>query len=100
MSQETATINKSKTKIQEPNEWRVVLVNDEVTPMDFVVAILMGIFNHDIDSANEIMMAVHNTGSGIAGIYTHDIAETKAAEATMIAEENDFPLVVKIEEIL
>ena len=100
MSQETATINKSKTKIQEPNEWRVVLVNDDVTPMDFVVAILMGIFNHDIDSANEIMMAVHNTGSGIAGIYTHDIAETKAAEATMIAEENDFPLVVKIEEIL
>lgn len=96
---ETATISKTKTKIKEPSEWKVVLVNDDVTPMDFVTAVLMEIFNHSLSSAEDIMMSVHTSGSGIAGIYTHDIAETKATETTNWARENEFPLVVKLEEI-
>ena len=99
MSSDTTTINKTKIKIKEPSEWRVVLVNDDTTPMDFVTAVLMEIFNHSLESAEEIMMLVHKSGSGIAGIYTHDIAETKATETTNWARENEFPLVVKIEEI-
>lgn len=89
---------KVKVKIPEPKQWKVILLNDDATPMDFVVSILMNIFKHDMTSANHIMMQVHETGSGIAGVYSFEIAESKATEATNNARENNFPLQIKLEE--
>ena len=66
--------------------------------MDFVVGILMEIFHHTDVTARDIMITVHETGSGIAGIYSFEIAEAKAVEATTVARANGFPLQIKLEE--
>jgi ATP-dependent Clp protease adaptor protein ClpS len=89
---------KIKVKITEPKRWKVILLNDDATPMEFVIDILVEIFKHNPDSANHIMMQVHETGSGIAGIYSFEIAEAKAVEATNQARTNGHPLQIKLEE--
>lgn len=89
---------KIKQKIQEPKRWKVVLLNDDTTPMDFVVGILTEIFKHTQETAKEITLEIHNNGSGIAGIYSFEIAEAKAVEATQLARSNGFPLQIKMEE--
>jgi ATP-dependent Clp protease adaptor protein ClpS len=89
---------KIKVRITEPKRWKVILLNDDATPMDFVIEILVEIFKHNLDSANHIMMQVHETGSGIAGIYSFEIAEAKAVEATNQARTNGHPLQIKLEE--
>lgn len=89
---------KIKVTITEPKQWKVILLNDDSTPMDFVVGILVEIFKHNLDSANGVMMQVHETGSGIAGIYSFEIGEAKAVEATNQARTNGFPLQIKLEE--
>ena len=89
---------KIKVKISEPNRWKVILLNDDSTPMEFVVSILVEIFRHTPDTAKEIMIQVHETGSGIAGLYSFEIAEAKAVEATNLARTNGFPLQIKLEE--
>jgi ATP-dependent Clp protease adaptor protein ClpS len=90
--------DKIKQKIQEPKRWKVVLINDDTTPMDFVVEILTGIFKHTQETAKDITLEIHNTGSGIAGVYSFEIAEVKAVEATNLARGNGFPLQIKMEE--
>lgn len=89
---------KIKQKIQEPKRWKVVLLNDDTTPMDFVIGILTEIFKHSQETAKEITLEIHNNGSGIAGVYNFEIAEAKAVEATQLARSNGFPLQVKMEE--
>jgi ATP-dependent Clp protease adaptor protein ClpS len=89
---------KIKIKTQMPKRWKVILVNDDSTPMDFVISVLMDIFKHTEDSARDIMLQVHETGSGVAGIYSFEIAEAKAVEATSTARTNGFPLQIKLEE--
>lgn len=89
---------KIKQKVQEPKRWKVVLLNDDTTPMDFVVGILTEIFKHSQETAKEITLEIHNNGSGIAGIYSFEIAEAKAVEATQLARSNGFPLQIKMEE--
>lgn len=89
---------KIKIKVSEPKNWKVILLNDDSTPMEFVIAILMDIFKHGHDSASDIMMQVHETGSGIAGVYSFEIAEAKAVEATQLARTNGHPLQIKLEE--
>lgn len=89
---------KIKQKIQEPKRWKVLLLNDETTPMDFVVGILTDIFKHTQETAKGITIEVHNTGSGIAGVYSFEIAEAKAVESTQLARSNGFPLQIKMEE--
>lgn len=89
---------KIKQKIQEPKRWKVVLLNDDTTPMDFVVGILTEIFKHSQETAKNVTMEIHNTGSGIAGVYSFEIAEVKAVEATQLARANGFPLQIKMEE--
>jgi ATP-dependent Clp protease adaptor protein ClpS len=89
---------KIKIKAQEPKRWKVILLNDDATPMEFVIGILIEIFKHTPDTANDIMLQVHETGSGIAGIYSFEIAEAKAVEATTQARENGYPLQIKLEE--
>jgi len=89
---------KIKVVISEPKRWKVILLNDDSTPMDFVVSILMEIFKHNSDTAHHVMAEVHETGSGIAGVYSFEIAEAKAVEATNQARTNNHPLQLKLEE--
>ena len=89
---------KIKVKISEPKNWKVILLNDDSTPMEFVVSLLVEIFKHTPDTAKDIMIQVHETGSGIAGVYSFEIAEAKAVEATHQARTNGFPLQIKLEE--
>ncbi len=89
---------KIKTTVQEPKRWKVIILNDDSTPMDFVISILVEIFKHNTDTAKNIMLEVHETGSGIAGIFSFEIAEVKAVEATNQARQNSFPLQIKLEE--
>ena len=89
---------KVKQKIKEPNDWKVIMLNDDHTPMDFVVGLLTEIFKHTPTTAQEVMLQIHNEGSGIAGVYTFEIAESKSVEATSIARSNGFPLQIKLEE--
>lgn len=89
---------KIKQQIQEPKRWKVVFLNDEVTPMDFVIGLLTETFKHSQETAKEITLEIHNNGSGIAGVYSFEIAEAKAVEATQLARGNGFPLQIKMEE--
>jgi ATP-dependent Clp protease adaptor protein ClpS len=89
---------KIKVIIQEPKQWKVIFLNDNSTPIEFVMQLLTQIFKHTEITAKDITMQVHETGSGIAGIYSFEIAEAKAVEATSLARANGFPLQVKLEE--
>ena len=89
---------KIKQKVSEPKRWKVLLLNDDLTPMDFVISLLTEIFKHTQERAKEITIEVHNEGSGIAGVYSFEIAEAKAVESTNLARSNGFPLQVKMEE--
>jgi ATP-dependent Clp protease adaptor protein ClpS len=85
------------TKLQPPSLWKVVFHNDDFTPMDLVIDLLKNIFRHTETSAKEITLEIHNTGAGIAGLYTYEIAEQKSIDATSIARENGAPLKITIE---
>ena len=89
---------KIKIKATEPKRWKVILINDDSTPMEFVISILMEIFKHTSSAASDIMLQVHETGSGVAGIYSFEIAEAKAVEATNQARTAGHPLQIKLEE--
>jgi len=89
---------KIKVTITEPKLWKVIILNDDTTPMEFVISILVEVFRHTQQSAADIMMQVHQTGSGIAGVYTFEIAEAKAVEATNQSRTNGYPLQIKLEE--
>ena len=72
--------------------YRVLLLNDDYTTMEFVVQILMLVFKKPIEEATRIMLNVHRKGVGVCGVYTHDIAETKVETVHALARENEFPL--------
>ena len=98
MSTEVEISEKIKITVSEPKRWKVILLNDDTTPMEFVINILVDVFRHTTETAHEIMLQVHETGSGVAGIYSFEIAEAKAVEATNQARTNNFPLQLKLEE--
>ena len=89
---------KIKITASEPKNWKVIFLNDDTTPMQFVVSVLIDIFRHTAESAEDITVQVHETGSGVAGIYSFEIAEAKAVESTNLARANGFPLQIKLEE--
>jgi len=93
----TLTESQPDTKIQRPHMWRVLLHNDDYTTQDFVVWVLETIFNKELSEAFDIMMSVHRTGMGIAGVYTYDVAQTKVKTTRQLAEEHEFPLLVTME---
>jgi ATP-dependent Clp protease adaptor protein ClpS len=90
--------DKIKLDLQEPKLWKVVLLNDDKTPMEFVIDVLTNVFKHGEDSARSITLEVHETGAGIAGVYSFEIAEHRGVEATNLARENGFPLQIRLEE--
>lgn len=98
MSTDVKIEEKIKVSVSEPKRWKVIILNDDFTPIDFVIEMLVDIFKHNFDSATSVTMQVHETGSGIAGFYDFEIAEIKAIEATKMARDNGFPLQIKIEQ--
>ena len=96
MSEITSFENKTQEvvpKTKKPPMFDVILLNDDFTPMDFVVYVLKEIFNHNEDKANEIMLKVHNDGEASCGVFTKDLAETKSFEVNNLAKINDHPLI-------
>jgi ATP-dependent Clp protease adaptor protein ClpS len=91
------TESKSDQKLERPRMWRVLLHNDDYTTQEFVVWVLESIFHKARPEAFTIMMSVHRSGIGIAGVYTHDVAETKVKTTRQLAEEHEFPLLVTME---
>ena len=89
---ESDVLTKPKQVNTKPRRYKVLLHNDDYTTMEFVVSILMSIINRDQQAAFDIMLRVHQSGLGVAGIYTKEIAETKAAKTVELARKYDFPL--------
>jgi len=85
----------NKKKLQPPPKYNVIIMNDDVTPMDLVIAILMAVFKHSFQSASDLTMKVHHDGSAVAGTYTYEIAEQKVVDATDVARRHHSPLVIK-----
>lgn len=83
--------------LERPPMFKVLLLNDDFTPMDFVVQVLERIFQKDADEATRIMLAVHQNGVGLCGVYPFEVAETKAIQVVEIARENAHPLQTAIE---
>lgn len=80
------------TDTKEPDEYRVILLNDDYTTMEFVVAVIMSVFHRELLDATRIMLDVHRKGKGVVGTYTYDIAATKINRVHEMARENGFPL--------
>ena len=85
-------LEKPKPEVKEPSLYKVFLINDDFTPMDFVTDVLIAIFQKSQEQATEIMLAIHNKGKGVAGIYPFSIAETKVNQVTEKARGQDHPL--------
>lgn len=94
---EPVAVEKTKLKIEDPGFYKVIFINDEVTPMEFVVDLLQKVFRHDLETSQQIMLAIHTEGSAVAGVYSYEIAEQKGVESTVLARNNGFPLQVKVE---
>ena len=97
MSTEVNVERKTKTEVEVPSLWKVIILNDDQTPMDFVIGLLTTIFKHKEDDARDITMEIHNTGSAVAGVYSYEIAEQRGLEATQISRTNGFPLQIQVE---
>ena len=89
----------ARPKLKRPPLYRVVLLNDDYTPMEFVIDVLQEFFSLNREKATQIMLAVHTTGKGTCGIFTRDIAETKSAQVNQYAQDNEHPLVSIIEAV-
>ena len=92
-------VKEARPKLKRPPLFRVLLVNDDFTPMEFVVEILQGVFGMERTSATRVMLEVHTKGKGVCGEYTFEIAETKVAQVTTIAQQQQHPLLCTMEEL-
>jgi len=91
---ESAVMQKQRVEVEPPGMYKVVFKNDDVTPMEFVIRVLMDIFCLDFAKAHILTLMIHETGSGVAGTYTKDIAFTKVKETEDVAKNFGFPLSV------
>jgi len=98
MSADVKLDEKIVVSIQPPKLWKVIFLNDDKTPMEFVIKLLTTIFKHTLDNAKNLTLEIHNTGSAVVGIYTHEIAEQRGIDATEIARLNGHPLQVTLEQ--
>jgi ATP-dependent Clp protease adaptor protein ClpS len=87
-----AVITRTRTQTKRPSMYRVLLLNDNYTPMEFVISILQAFFNKDAQEATQIMLQVHHNGVGECGVYTYEIAETKVSQVMDHARKNQHPL--------
>jgi ATP-dependent Clp protease adaptor protein ClpS len=93
----TLTQARVEPQLDRPRMWRVLLHNDDYTTQDFVVWVLESIFQKPQAEAFAIMLSVHQSGLGVAGVFTHDVAETKVKATERLAEEHEFPLLATME---
>lgn len=97
---DTKEIFKTETKIQfkEPNLWKVIILNDEITTMEFVLEILTNFFSYTETSAMEMTLKIHEDGAAVVATYPYELAEQKGIEVTLAARQDGYPLEVRIEE--
>ena len=91
-------VDEDRPRLKRPPLFRVILLNDDYTPMEFVVRILQKVFGLDRTTATRIMLEVHTKGKGVCGVYTYEIAETKVAQVTGLAQQHQHPLLCTMEE--
>ena len=87
-----------KKEIKEPPMYKVIFLNDEQTPMEWVIELLVTIFKHSSSSAEALTLEIHNNESAVVGTYSYEIAEQKTIEATQSSREHGFPLQIKLEQ--
>ena len=88
---------KTTDKIKEPGKFRVIVCNDDTTPVEFVISMLIAVFKHDEKSALELTLQIHNKGSATAGIYNFEVAEQKTVDGVNLARTHGYPLIIKVE---
>ena len=91
------TRSKPKTKTKKPSKYKVLMLNDDYTPMEFVVYVLQRFFNKQSEDATRIMLHVHQRGVGICGVYSYEVAETKVTRVMDFARQNEHPLQCTLE---
>ena len=91
-------VKEAEPKLKRPPMYRVVLINDDYTPMEFVVEVLETVFGMERNKATRVMLEVHTRGKGICGVFSYEIAETKVAQVTSIAQQQQHPLLCTMEE--
>jgi ATP-dependent Clp protease adaptor protein ClpS len=96
---EEAAVAESREKVEQPPLYKVLLHNDDYTTMEFVVWVLESVFNMPEEQAVQVMLNVHLRGTGVAGIYTYEIAQTKVERTTALAREHEYPLLATMEEV-
>jgi ATP-dependent Clp protease adaptor protein ClpS len=87
----------SKPEVAPPPQYQVMLLNDDYTPMDFVVTVLQSFFSMDLDQATQVMLHVHTRGRGVCGVYSREVAETKVAQVNEFSRMNQHPLLCTME---
>ena len=95
----TETLTKTRKKVEKPNLYKVILLNDDYTPMEFVVYVIQKFFGFDHAKSTEIMLQIHNDGKGYCGAFSQEIAETKSQQINRFSKENEHPLKTDIEEL-
>ena len=94
---DTGVVTKVKPKTKKPSMYKVLMLNDDYTPMDFVVEVLEDFFSMNREQATRVMLTVHTEGKAVCGLYPQDIAETKATQVVEYARENQHPLMCQVE---
>lgn len=92
-------VEPAKPRLQQPPMYKVVMLNDDYTPMDFVVQVLQQFFHHSREKAVQIMLQIHSHGRGVAGVFPAEIAETKTAQVNGFARQNQHPLLTVMEKV-
>ena len=98
MTTNTETVTKTTSVVQEIPRFRVAMLNDDYTPMEFVVAVLCQIFAKPAEEAEQIMLDIHHNGRGICGVFSREIAEAKVAQVELAARRHEHPLLCLMEE--
>ena len=89
---DSGTVTLTRTKTQKPSMYKVLLLNDDYTPMEFVIYVLQRFFSKSAEDATKVMLHVHQTGVGICGVFTYEVAETKVTQVMDMARQHDHPL--------
>ncbi len=98
-SDQDVVVERSKPKLKRPPRYQVLLLNDDYTPMEFVVLILQQFFAHNHERATQIMLQIHTAGKGVCGIFSREIAETKVIQVNRFAQQNQHPLKCTMEKV-
>ena len=88
---------RTRTRTKNPSPYKVLMLNDDYTPMEFVVLVLQRIFKMDLEDATRVMLAVHQRGVGVCGVFSYEVAETKVSQVIDLARENQHPLQCTLE---